>query len=79
MTNEIAGVALGAIIVIGAIVGILLGVYHFLIFPNVDGVAQDIDWYNYDKDSQHFIYWFWFWTVGIGTGGGLLTMARQKS
>ncbi len=45
-------------------------IYHFLVFPNVDGVAQDLSWYNYDDSSQHFLYWLGFWSSAII--GGIL-------
>lgn len=40
-------------------------IYNFLVFPNIDGVAQDLSWYNYDVESQHYLYWLGFWTSGL--------------
>lgn len=52
-------------------------IFTFLIFPNIDGVFQDLSWYNYDKMSQHFLYWFFFWGVA-GTGAlGTLTLVKS--
>jgi len=48
-----------------AIIGVLLAIYHFLVFPNIDGVALGIDWINYYEGFQHFLYWFGFWIVII--------------
>ena len=49
----------------GLAISIPLLIYHFLMFPNLDGVVQDLSWYNYDEESQHFVYWFGFWFMGI--------------
>ena len=43
-------------------------IYHFLISPNIDGVFNDLSFYEADEESSHFLYWFFFWGVtGIGT------------
>ena len=52
-------------LLIPGIAAIPILIYHFLIFPNIDGVIQDLDWYNYDDSSQHFMYWLGFWWSGI--------------
>jgi hypothetical protein len=49
---------------IGCTIVILL-VYHFLIFSNIDGIAHNISFYKYDGNSQHFIYWTFFWLIVI--------------
>lgn len=59
------------------VTGIGLAVYHFLVFPNVDGVAQDLEWFNYDGNSQHFLYWFGFWSIILF--GGILSSAKVNS
>lgn len=54
------------------IVAIPILIYHFLIFPNFDGIAQDISIYNYDEQSQHYLYWSGFWSIAITfTGLGI--------
>ena len=53
-------------------------IYHFLIFPNIDGVVQDLTWYAYDNQSQHFIYWFGFWSSAI-FGGVLGSSLRMNN
>jgi len=57
-----AVVGLFAVLVILAIC-IPLAIYHFLVFPNLDGFLQDVEWFVYDSDSQNFIYWLFFWTI----------------
>ena len=49
-------------------------IYHFLIFPNFDGVMQDLRWYNYDDESQHYLYWSVFWVIAIV--GGFLSSKK---
>lgn len=66
----------GIIVLVVLLVCAPLVIYHFLIFPNIDGVAQDLSFYNYDVDSSHFLYWFFFWGVG---GIGLASAARLSS
>lgn len=56
--------------VIPLFVAIPILIYHFLVFPNIDGMIQDISWYNYDSQSQHYLYWIGFYASGIF--GGLL-------
>ena len=58
-------------------VAIPILIYHFLIFPNLDGVVQDISWYNYDNQSQHFLYWIGFYSSGIV--GGILGSSSVRS
>lgn len=48
---------------IALVIAAPLLIYHFLVFPNINGVTQDIEWYNYDDDSEHFLYWFGFWVI----------------
>lgn len=62
MTSVFLLIPLAVILLISA----PLLIYHFLIFPNVDGVIQNITWYVYDDMSQHFVYWFFFWGTAIG-------------
>jgi len=72
--------AMGAMIIGGVIslIAIPLLIFNFLIFPNIDGVFQDLSWYNYDGMSQHFLYWFFFWGVA-GTGAlGTLTLVKSS-
>lgn len=63
---------LGLVIVplIAAFVALPLLLYHFLFFPNLDGMMQDISWYNYDEESGHFLYWVGFYTSAFI--GGIL-------
>ena len=55
----------GLIFAIPGIVSIPLLAYHFLIFPNFDGFMQDLSIYNYDGESQHFLYWSGFWFITL--------------
>lgn len=64
------------LIPIFAVIPILI--YHFLIFPNIDGVVQDLSWYNYDIQSQHYLYWLGFWFSGI-VGGIFGSTLRSKN
>lgn len=59
----LGGLLMIALFALSIVVPLL--VYHFLIFPNVDGVAQDLSWFNYDGQSQHFLYWLGFWSIVI--------------
>lgn len=51
--------------IIPVFIAIPILIYHFLIFPNFDGVIQDLSWYKYDDQSQHFLYWVGFYSSGI--------------
>lgn len=62
-----SGLAVAAALMV-LVVSIPLLVWHVLVFPNLDGVVQDLDWYNYDSQSQHFLYWLGFWFIAIGFG-----------
>jgi len=53
------------IFVISGIVSIPLLAYHFWIFPNFDGFMADLSIYNYDGESQHFLYWSGFWLITL--------------
>ena len=55
----------GLIVLIPFVVSIPLLIYHFLIFPNFDGFMQDLSIYNYDGESQHFLYWSGFWFITL--------------
>jgi len=63
---------------IAGIIAIPLLIYHFLIFPNIDGVIQDLSWYTYDSTSQHFVYWFFFWGVTISSAYSSFTLFGGK-
>ena len=63
--------------IIPVFVAIPILIYHFLIFPNIDGVVQDLSWYNYDNQSQHFLYWVGFY--GSGVVGGILGSSSVRS
>lgn len=63
-----SGVLLGIIALFAIAISIPLLIYHFLVFPNVDGFINDLGFYNADEQSQHFLYWFWFWTIAFGSG-----------
>lgn len=58
-------------------IAIPLLIYHFLIFPNIDGVMHDLTIYQVDSDSQHYLYWSGFW--GFGILGGILGGSVVKS
>lgn len=58
-------------------VAIPILMYHFLIFPNIDGVVQDLTWYSYDHQSQHFIYWTGFYASAIV--GGILGASLKNA
>ena len=75
MSAVLAAFGVVAIMIV-VVTAIGLGVYHFFVFPNVDAVAQDIRWYNYDDESQHYLYWFWFWLIVLF--GGLLASAKAN-
>ena len=66
-----------AVAIISAFIALPILLYHFLIFPNIDGVVQDISWYNYDSDSQHFLYWVGFYASGVF--GGILGASAGSS
>lgn len=70
-----AGVII-AIIIIVPLVSLL--VWTFLIFPNIDGIAQDLSWYRYDNQSQHYLYWSGFWILLIVGGIGGATISTRK-
>jgi hypothetical protein len=66
--SKMFGPVLGIIGAIALVIAIPILIWHFLIFPNLDGVVQDLEWYNYDMESQHFLYWLGFWTIGLSSG-----------
>ena len=70
--------ALGAGIIFLIILAISapLLIYHFLIFPNVDGFFNDLDFYSSDETSQHFLYWFFFWNIAFGSGIVVVTKVK---
>ena len=65
------------LVIIPAFVAIPILIYHFLIFPNLDGVIQDFSWDNYDDQSQHFLYWVGFYSTGIF--GAILGSSARSS
>ncbi len=65
------------VIAIPVFIALPIVMYHFLIFPNIDGVIQDVSWYNYDAQSQHFLYWTGFYASGIV--GGILGASVRSS
>jgi len=73
----------GLVLLIPVCIALLIAapllIFTFLIFPNIDGVLQDISWYNYDDMSQHFLYWFFFWGVAGGGALGTLTLVKSSS
>ena len=73
MSSALVGII---ILLAVAFIAIPLLVYHFLVFPNVDGFINDLAFYNADETSQHFLYWFWFWTVAFG--GGIIVSSKVK-
>jgi len=72
-----ASVGIGVVGLIILIIAIPLIVYHFLIYPNVEGFFGDLDFYNPDGDSNHFLYWFWFWNIAFSSG--LVVVSRVKA
>lgn len=64
------------ILLIGVFLAAPLLVYHFLVFPNIDGVFNDLSFYENDGQSQHFLYWFFFW--GAFTGGSVTIISFVK-
>lgn len=67
---------------IALVVFLPLIIYHFLVFPNINGVAQDLEWYLYDNESEHFLYWFGFWMIvlfGAFYGGSKVASSAKKS
>ena len=53
-------------------------IYTFLIFPNFDGVMQDLTWFKYDSNSQHYLFWFGFWFVAIFGGRMAYGSAKKQ-
>lgn len=76
MSAVAATVGLGFVLIL-VVTAVGLGIYHFFVFPNVDGVAQDVSWYNYDEQSKHFLYWFWFWSIILF--GGILSSTKVNN
>lgn len=56
------------ILLFGAIVTGGLLAYHFLVFENIGGFFNDLDFYNYDTESEHYLYWFFFWNIILFSG-----------
>lgn len=70
---------LGVLILFFAIfVSIGLAAYHFLIFDNVQGFFEDLDFYNPDDQSQHYLYWFFFWSIVLFSGVGARAAQQNK-
>ena len=65
----------GAIVgVVGLIVLLVIApllIFHFLISPNIDGFFNDLDFYNADAESSHYLYWFFFWGVALSGLAGV--------
>ena len=76
MSAVLGGSLIGGFIVLIVVLPLLI--WMFLIFPNVDGMMQDIDWYNYDEMSGHFIFWAGFWLLIVGSGVGSLGLLKSK-
>ena len=53
-------------------------IYTFLVFPNFDGVVQNIHCYTYDKNSQHFLYWTGFWTIVLFGSRSATSSVKQS-
>jgi len=66
-----------AIVLVVLLIAAPLLVWHFLVFPNVDGFVNDLSFYEQDAESQHFLYWFWFWTIAFS--GMALTGTKIKT
>lgn len=76
MSAILGGSIIGAIIVVIILIPLLI--WTFLIFPNVDGMMQDLDWYKYDDMSSHYIFWTGFWLLIVGSGGGIIGLLSKK-
>ena len=61
--------------IILAILAVPILVYTYLIFPNFDGLAQDISWFKYDDQSQHYLYWAGFWIIIVLSVIGAIAVA----
>ncbi len=72
-----ATIGIGLVGLVILILALPLIVYHFLIFPNVEGFFGDLDLYNPDESSPHFLYWFFFWNIAFGSG--IVVVSRVKA
>ena len=63
--------------VMAAFIAAPILIYHFLFFPNLNGVMMDIEWYIYDNESQHYLYWFGFYASGVL--GGILGASMRST
>jgi len=66
----------GIILLIILAISAPLLIYHFLIFPNVDGFFNDLDFYTSDESSQNYLYWFFFWNIAFGSGIVVVTKVK---
>jgi len=75
MSAVIGGSVIGSLIIIAIIMPLII--WMVFVFPNVDGMLQDVDWYMYDNESQHFIFWSGFWILAMGFGSGILGLMKK--
>lgn len=72
-------IAVGLAILLGVLIIFLpLIIYTFLVFPNFDGIMQNVHWYTYDKNSQHFLYWAGFWLIVLFGSRGVVSGSQKK-
>lgn len=69
----------GIIVLIVLCISAPLIIYHVLIFPNVEGFFNDLDFYTPDESSQHFLYWFFFWNIAFGSGLVVVSKVNAKA
>jgi len=74
--GEGAGIT-GVIVLFVLIIASPLLIYHFLIAPNIDGFFNDLDFYQADENSAHFLYWFFFWGIAWGAFGTATRIVKQ--
>lgn len=66
----------GIIFLIILAISVPLLIYHFLIFPNIDGFFNDLNFYTSDESSQNYLYWFFFWNIAFGSGIVVVTKVK---
>jgi len=76
MSAVIGGSLIGGLIIFIILLPLLF--WWILIFPNVDGVMQDVDWFNYDDESGHYIFWSGFWLLMVGSTLGAIKSVTSK-
>jgi len=79
MSNGSTVLGAGIVVLVILAISAPLIIYHFLIFPNVEGFFGDLDFYSPDESSAHFLYWFFFWNIAFGSGIVVATKVNAKA